>query len=130
MQQSAVRRQCVWLVLLAGLSACASSLRGPAEPEDQTGTRIVVRNLAWCDVRVFAVRRSFGHRVGMVTSMHTTTFTLPEDLVDGHRVQLHLVPVGRSDTFTTDPIVVADDQALHLTVQEPIRLSTYATRGR
>ena len=130
MRQSVARRRCVYLALLTGLCACSTSLRGPAESVDHDGTPIVVQNIAWCNVRIFAFRGSFKHRLGMVTSMNTTRFVLPADLVDGQTIRLQISPIGDSNTFTTGPILVSGNQQVHLTVQEPIRLSTFATRRR
>ncbi len=95
-------------ILAVAASGCSSrsSVKHSNDPAiSRPAASLEVVNSHWNDVRVFAVRGSAKHRLGVVTSMGSGRFKLPEYLykVSGH-VTLRVEPIGSNEAFESMPI--------------------------
>ncbi len=86
-----------------------------------------VDNHNWQDVDVFAVREGTRIRLGMVTSMSSGDFRLPEAfLVGSPNVQLRIDPIGSNNGYLTQGILVAPGQTVDLRIENNLNLTSYS----
>lgn len=117
------------LLLATTLAACASSLDGgDAAQSASTGETLVrVKNHNWADMTVYLVRGGMRVRLGTVTSMTETTLTVPRAiLAAGIDVQLIADPIGSSQRFMTETIMVSPGQTIDLMLENNLNLSSYS----
>ena len=100
--------------LLAFIAVSAATISGCASPSARAGsaaslklTPAIVRviNHNWHDARVYAIRGGAKHRLGVVHSASSGTFSVPEYLykLTGH-IALRVELIGSSETHTSLPI--------------------------
>jgi hypothetical protein len=120
--------------MVAGLAAaaCAPTISQEAGDElyEQVAigkTTLRVSNNSWADMNVFLLRGSTRHRLGMVTSMNTTTFTIPEQAMSSASdLRLYADPIGSIRGWTTQPLLINPGQVISLTLQNNLNLSSYS----
>jgi hypothetical protein len=137
------------------LNACASSggtglqtqfARGPVAngtelvQADNRGTTngslsspatVRVANYNWLDVNVYAVQGGTRVRLGTVTSMSSGTFQLPARfLQQSSSVRLMVDPIGSTEGYMTDGILVHGGQQISFSVQNALQFSSISVAGR
>jgi hypothetical protein len=92
-----------------------------AASEEMTGSaELEVTNESIFDVRVFVVRAGQFRRLGLVTSMSTTTFELPESLLD-RELSFYADPVGNMTRQRTPSVYVRPGQVVALRLEKRMR---------
>ena len=132
-----VRQVVVLSVALAAAAVaggCATG-RGAASAADQDFAQAAPANTAlvhvdnhnWQDVDVFAVRDGMQVRLGMVTSMTSGVFRLPETFLTGSpNVQLRIDPIGSNSGYLTQSILVSPGQTVDLRIENNLNLTSYS----
>ncbi|MBV9109058.1 MAG: hypothetical protein JO306_06610 [Gemmatimonadetes bacterium] len=121
------------------LAACASAgtvgtpavmnfAEGPATVA-RTGSTpsatLHVENYNWMDVVVYAVQGNTRMRLGQVTSMSSAEFRLPSRFLSGgDNVRLMVDPIGSTEGYETDGILVHDGQRVSFSVQNSLQFSS------
>jgi hypothetical protein len=122
------------LALVAGATlagGCASMTGEPGAQPDIPKSIVVVENNKWEDVNVFAVREGRKARLGMVTSMTSREFTLPNwMLIGAGDVRLLIDPIGSSATHLTAPIPLVGGERVDLRVENMMALSAFVVRSQ
>jgi hypothetical protein len=121
------------VVALVGLLAACSGhdTYGNSRPTPvQPVTIVRVRNTNWMDVTVFAVRGVTRKRIGFVTALATTSFTIPEGLAPDRTIRLLVDPVGSDRTFLADAVALMPGQTIELTVMPSLNMSSVAVWGQ
>jgi hypothetical protein len=122
------------LALVAGMmvAACAPTISQGVGDElyEQVAvgkTTLRVSNNSWADMNLFLLRGTTRHRLGMVTSMNTTTFTIPEEALSAASdLRLYADPIGSIRGWSTQPLLVNPGQEISLTLQNNLNLSSYS----
>jgi hypothetical protein len=120
------------------IGACAPGATGgsradvSAAPRAQRApTTVKVQNFNWQDVVVYVVQSGQRVRLGMVTSMGTGRFRLPDRFLgSAGDIRLYADPVGSSHGYTTEAIRVVSGQEVSLSVQNSLSLSSVAIWNR
>jgi hypothetical protein len=119
------------LVLGLGLGGCARTVgTGGAEDalaaSEAAAVRIRVENHNWLDVNVYAVRNGTRYRLGTVTSMTKQMFRLPVAMVaQSGEFRLLVDPIGSSEVYFTEPLLVTPGQEIDWNVENHLALSSY-----
>jgi FtsP/CotA-like multicopper oxidase with cupredoxin domain len=80
---------------------------------------------------VYAVRGTSRIRLGMVTSMATQVFRLPEAVAGGAGgVRLLADPIGGSEQFLTPAMRVSPGDEVKLEIQNQLQISTVSIWGQ
>lgn len=115
---------------LAGVSGgCSTAMeREPANAfTGSTDATVLVTNNNWSDMTVYASRNGTVIRLGMVTSMSSERFALPSHLVVGSgNLQLIADPIGSTNKYRTQPLLVSPGQRVEFVLQNNLALSTLA----
>jgi hypothetical protein len=110
-------------VLLFGCRATApapSEDRGPPEP-----IVVVVTNLNWSTVEVYAVASGRRLWIGMVETGRTETLKVPPTLLSSLDLHLSVQTIGSPTGWTSDLLVLSEGDRLELTVENNLALSHY-----
>ncbi|HET7232696.1 MAG TPA: hypothetical protein VFJ16_21980 [Longimicrobium sp.] len=90
-----------------------------------------VSNFNWMDVNVYAVQGGTRVRLGTVTSMSNGTFQLPSRfLQQSSSVRLLVDPIGSTEGYMTDGILVHGGQQISFSVQNSLQFSSFSVAGR
>lgn len=108
------------------------------ESTNQAGTRslsdpatVKVANYNWMDVNVYAVQGGTRVRLGTVTTMGTSTFHIPARfLAQSGSVRLMVDPIGSTEGYMTDGILVHGGQQISFNVQNALQFSSFSVAGR
>jgi hypothetical protein len=119
------------LLLAAALSVggCASGFggRGGVPQAEQREALLRVKNYNWSDVTIYAIRSGVQFRIGTVPSMGEQVFTLSATLTSGTSdFQLFARPLASGYGFMSEPILLSGSQAIDLTLENNINLSSYS----
>jgi len=110
-----------------GRGRAAADESSLAQPAPAATAAIHVDNHNWQDVDVFAVREGIRVRLGMVTSMSSSHFRLPQAfLVGSPNVQLRIDPIGSNSGFLTQSILVGPGQTVDLRIENNLNLTSYS----
>jgi hypothetical protein len=124
---------CAALIAVSGLQAgCASVSQNADSDEPATSrTTLVVENNNWADMAVYLINNGTRARLGSAPSFSRTRFVLPDALV-GARGQIRILadPIGSSQRFLSDEILVRPGQQVRLRVENNVALSSYAVFDR
>ena len=120
------------LILL--LSACAvfggqsGEEDSPAAERDEI-IRVQATNLAWASIHVYAISGGSWQSLGILASQDDETWDLSVSLV-GNRREIRLVadPVGSSDAFISEPVLVEPGDLVMWTIQNNLALSSVSVR--
>ena len=112
--------------LIAAGGACASAMEErPANAfTGETATTVMVNNNNWSDITVYATRNGATVRLGSVTSMSTERFELPAVMLGAGELRLIADPLGSTNTYRTQPVLVTRGQEIEFTLQNNLALST------
>jgi hypothetical protein len=118
------------VLLVLSLSACGAAKNSDSTNSPQrVPTTVEVTNHNWSDVVVYMVRNSSRVRLGLVTSMNTSSFRVPPVLLGtGASLQLEARPIGARDQFRSPSLQVLPGQKIELTVQNHMSISSVAIR--
>ena len=96
-----------------------------------TPATVKVANYNWLDVNVYAVQGGTRVRLGSVTSMSSGTFQLPSRfLQQSTPVRLLVDPIGSTEGYMTDGIMVQGGQQVSFSVQNALQFSSISVAGR
>lgn len=117
--------------------ACAPAAPGGAgapAPELFAGAAapptVRVTNNNWSNMNVYAVRGTSRFRLGMVTSMATEVFRLPDALADAGGMRLLADPIGGSEQFITPTVQVRSGEVVRLELQNQLQVSSISVFAR
>ncbi len=103
----------------------------PAAVSERTTVRVVNDN--WHDITVYAVRAGFRRRLGTVTSLTSSVFTLPQMfLIPSDNLRLIADPIGRRGAYVSEAIVISAGDVVEWRLWNNIGLSNifiYRFRG-
>ena len=120
------------VIALLAASAClpATYGDGSADPSLKTvaPATITVQNQNGLDLVVYAVNGAQRQRLGMVTSLGTSTFRIPRTAMSNGEVRLLVDPVGSNQAYLNDPIAVQPGQRVSLDVGQNLASSFLAVR--
>ncbi len=103
-------------------TASEGSSETPAAVSVRTTVRVVNNN--WHDIAVYAVRAGYRRRLGTVTSLTSSVFTLPPTfLVQSEELRLIANPIGRRGAFVSEPLVVNPGDVVEWRLWNNIELS-------
>ena len=103
----------------------------PARGSSLPTATLHVENYNWMDVVVYAVQGTSRIRLGQVTSMGSANFRIPERfLAASENVRLMVDPIGSTEGYMTDGIVVRDGQRVSFSVQNALQFSSVSVGGR
>lgn len=122
-----IRNGVVALAATLALAACGGTgevVEGMPAPA--SAVAVEVANSNWSDVTVYADVDGQSQRLGMVTTNQTATFELPATMAGASNVRLRIEPIGSTDSFTTDALVVGPGDAVHLKVGNALRQSSWS----
>lgn len=112
------------LPLLAGCSlvgAGAPSMAEGASADQEKQTRPTtaqVSNDSWYNISVYVVDSGRRQRLGSVPSYESSTFRIPQDMVQSSgQIQLFADPVGSTTTYRSSPVLIGPGQVVTWTVQ-------------
>lgn len=111
------------LALLAGCSIVGAGAPSMAESEsareEQDRTTVAqVTNDSWYNIRVYVVDQGRRQQLGSVASYESTTFDLPQDMVDASgQIQMLADPVGSRTSYRSSPVLIGPGQVVRWTVQ-------------
>jgi|GEM_PF-761449 len=92
---------------------------------------VKVANYNWMDVNVYAVQGGTRVRLGTVTTMGSSTFQLPARfLTQSNSVRLMVDPIGSTEGYMTDGILVHGGQQISFNVQNALQFSSFSVAGR
>lgn len=96
-----------------------------------TPATVKVANYNWLDVNVYAVQGGTRVRLGSVTSMSSGTFQLPSRfLQQSNPVRLMVDPIGSTEGYMTDGILVQGGQQISFSVQNALQFSSISVGAR
>jgi hypothetical protein len=112
----------------AGAVATSEARRPAAAP----AATLHVENYNWLDVVVYAVQGNSRMRLGSVTSMSSADFRIPSRFLVGASDNLRLLvdPIGSSEGYMTEGIVVRDGQRVSFNVQNALQFSSLMVGNR
>ena len=118
-------------VVIATTTGCASKRSGHHGWSNTDAPSVTVRNDNWLDVAVYLVRGASRFRIGTVRSTSTETFRLPAGSHSGGTpLRIMADPIGASQGYLTDPVVLGPGQRLELMVASQINVSSFAVWDR
>ncbi len=86
--------------------------------------KVAVVNRNWLDVRVYAVSSTFTVRLGTVSGLTETTFTLPRALQgSASDLQIAIRPIGQRGVHYSQPILVSPGDVIEYRVENSLGLS-------
>jgi len=111
----------------SGVAATSAS-----RPSAAPSASLHVENYNWLDVVVYAVQGSSRMRLGQVTSMSSADFRIPNRFLSGASDNLRLLvdPIGSSEGYITEGIVVRDGQRVSFNVQNALQFSSLMIASR
>ncbi len=116
---------------LAAQTASEETSETPAAVPERTTVRVVNDN--WHDMTVYAVRSGYRRRLGTVTSLSSSVFTLPPTfLVQSEELRLIANPIGRRGRFVSEALVISAGDVVEWRLRNNISLSNifiYRFRG-
>jgi len=112
------RSLAVSIALLSGFcGACASTPASFGATQQRATTHIQVTNDQLVDMRVYAVRGGSRIRIGVVESLSTRSFKLPEYLaIETHPLTLYAEGLASRSRVRLDPLLVQPGERVDVTL--------------
>lgn len=115
------------------VAACGLFGRQPgtdgADRSERTAVTVKARNLAWENIHVYAISGASWQSLGVLSSQEETTWELSSSLVGNRReIRLAADPVGSTDAFISDPILIEPGDRVEWTIQNNLALSSVFVR--
>jgi hypothetical protein len=128
---SLVRSAALVAVVVLAITGCAAKRAGHAGWTPRDAPSVTVQNDNWLDVAVYLVRGASRFRIGTVRSTSTETFRLPSGAHEsGSPLRIMADPIGASQGYLTEPVVLGPGQRLELRIASPITISSFAVWNR
>ncbi len=107
---------------LAAQTASEEKSETPAAELERTTVRVVNDN--WHDMTVYAVRSGYRRRLGTVTSLTSSVFTLPQMfLIPSDNLRLIADPIGRRGAYVSEALVISAGDVVEWRLRNNLRLS-------
>lgn len=122
--------QAVAVVFLMSFSTSGCATGGGDDPETELASRgeglaVTVHNQNWSTVHSYLLLDTRSVSLGQVTTNRAETFTVGAAVLGSHRsVRLLADPVGSTDTYTTEPILIEPGDRIEWTLRNPFSLSS------
>lgn len=88
---------------------------------------LIVENNNWADMTIYALRDGVRARIGQVTALSRGRFVLPQALTAGtSELRIMADPIGSSNRWTSQPILVMPGQELRFRLENNVHLSSYS----
>jgi hypothetical protein len=122
----------VLLVLVVGASSagCASARQaaGTVAESPYGPVRLLVKNNAWADVIVYALRGGQRIRVGTVVASNQASLTLRPDLVGpGGEIRVQAYPIGGGGTYVSPSVFASPGGTVTVSLETDLQRSTIVT---
>lgn len=120
----------VALVCLMGFSSSGCATGGGEDPQTELAPReeglaVTVHNQNWSTVHCYLLLDSRSVSLGQVSTNRVETFTVRDGVLGSHRsVRLLADPVGSTDSYTTEPILIESGDRIEWTLRNPFSLSS------
>lgn len=119
--------------LVLTLAACGLFGRQPGESSpgssERPGITVEVRNLAWKNIHVYAISGASWESLGVLSSQDEETYELPSGFIGGRQeIRLAADPVGSTQAFISDRILVEPGDVVGWTIQDNLALSSVFVR--
>ncbi|MFW6192475.1 MAG: hypothetical protein ACOC83_03225 [Gemmatimonadota bacterium] len=127
-RRSGLRTAVVFFLMGFSTSGCATG--GGDDPETELASRgeglaVRVHNQNWSTVHCYLLLDSRSVSLGQVSTNRAETFTVGSGVLGGHRsVRLLADPVGSTDTYTTETILIDPGDRIEWTLRNPFSLSS------
>lgn len=103
---------------LVGAGSPSMAESGSAEQEESQPATAQVANDSWYNISVYVVDSGRRQRLGSVSSYESSSFEIPEDMVNSSgQIQMLADPVGSTTTYRSSPVLVGPGQVVKWTVQ-------------
>jgi hypothetical protein len=125
----ALRTIAITALTLVSAGACApmAPAAGPTPSDRAQETTVTVANHNWSDMTIYLEAGGMRHRLGTVTTGRTETFLMPRSAwLPSGDVRLVADPIGSSEAYVTERILVNRGQEIEFTVQNHLAISSWA----
>jgi len=103
--------------MFAAAPASAATPTDTVTARDSTRTVVEVRNQAFHDAVIYAVRDGFSYRLGIAVGNTTSKFTVPRFMNHGlYAISFVIDPIGPRGYTRSDEIVVSPGDIVELTI--------------
>lgn len=103
---------------LVGAGSPSMAESAAAEQEESQPATAQVANDSWYNISVYVVDSGRRQRLGSVSSYESSSFEIPEDMVNSSgQIQMLADPVGSTTTYRSSPVLVGPGQVVKWTVQ-------------
>lgn len=115
------------LVAMVGCAPGIGSTRTPAI--SSRGTRLIVDNQAWYDLRIYLLQGNTRIRIGIVTGLSHTVLRIPRSIIGGTgEMRLMADPIGSRWVHTSETIIAPETGSLYWQIQNGMRVSWLTIR--
>lgn len=124
------RLRAVAVVFLMGFSTSSCVTGGGDDPETELASReeglaVTVHNQNWSTVHCYLLLDTRSVSLGQVSTNRAETFTVRSTVLGSHRsVRLLADPIGSTDSYTTEPILIEPGDRIEWTLRNPFSLSS------
>jgi len=116
------------LLGLAAMVSCAPGIGSTQTPAiSSRGTRLIVDNQAWYDLRIYVLHGNARVRVGMVTGLSRTELVIPPSMIGGE-LRFMADPIASRQVHTSEAIIAPEAGSLHWRIQSGMRVSWLTIR--
>jgi hypothetical protein len=115
-------------LVAASLLGCRGTAPSPTEgrrPPREEAIPVVVRNMNWATVEVYAVAYGQSFWLGMVETGRTESLELPARFLTSLDLYLSVQPIGSREGWTSDPLMLTEGVTIELTVENNLALSHF-----
>jgi hypothetical protein len=112
-------------VLLLGCRATAPAPSADRGPPGGEPIQVVVTNMNWATIEVYALASGQSHWLGMVETGRTETLKLPPRLLSTLDLQLTVQPIGSRTAWTSDALLLSEGMTIELMVENNLALTAY-----
>lgn len=117
-----VLRTALYSVLVASVLTLAAAAEAAAQ--DRSGIVVVVDNYGFPDTHLYVIQSGQRHSLGVVTGLSRDTLRLPRIIAESERsIRILSDPIGGSNGFLTELLVVSRGEQINLTLENNPRLS-------
>lgn len=114
------------VLVTVSLLGCRATAPPPADgPVAPEAVRVVVSNMNWARIVVYAVASGQSYWLGVVETGRTETMNLPARLLSSLDLYLSVQTIGARTEWRTDLLVLTEGDTLELTVENNLELSHY-----
>ena len=114
------------LTFVVGLAGCSIIGMGGGEDDAELQSppvTLLIENRNWADITIYAIRGGSRVRLGTVTSMNSAEFVIPAEVAGSGNIRLLADPVGSTQTFLSEPVVVGPGEQIEWRLAQNLRQS-------